>query len=284
MSSKADVSGAGIFFAAYRLQVQIAIHIQPVIMSHHNSVVISCEVFAIIRKKIVTAAIGKPAPVHVDHDGAFVGTIDLGCPKIKAQAVLTGYRGSCATMEYECIFIRIREILSIGVEVSGILVGTDPTILQRVANSGPRLGTRRGREAPCTGCGSTIGHAFENVHAVPPKAADFSSGRFRDGPARGNHLAISTAGREGLFGRSCHDPLCSDFWEQDASTCPSRSQSCSLANEQTPSLKTRLWLTFRLSFDSSSVLGSVIQKCSLNPLKTLSEDQIALPWEEGHWK
>jgi len=29
------------------------------------------------------------------------------------------YGGSCTTMEYECVFVRIREILPIGVEVSG---------------------------------------------------------------------------------------------------------------------------------------------------------------------
>jgi hypothetical protein len=187
-------------------------------------------------------------------------------------------------MEYECIFIRIREILSIGVEVSGILVRTDPTILQRIANSGPGLGTRRGHEAPCTSSGSTIGHAFENVHAVPPKAADLSSGRFSDGSVRGSNLAVSTTNRDGLFGRSFCGALWSDFWEQDARTYASRSQSCNLANEQTTFLKKRCWLTIRLPFDSFRILGSVIQKCSLNPLKTLSEDQIELPWEEGHWK
>ena len=33
-------------------------------------------------------------------------------------------------MQYECIFVRIREILPIGVDVSGILAGADSTKLQ----------------------------------------------------------------------------------------------------------------------------------------------------------
>jgi hypothetical protein len=112
------------------LKVQIAIHIEPVIMSYHNNVVISREVFAVVGKEIVAASTGKPAPVHVNHHWAFMGGLDLRCPKIKAQAVLTGYCGSGASMEYEGIFICIRKILSVGVEVSGILARAHPTILQ----------------------------------------------------------------------------------------------------------------------------------------------------------
>src|SRR5258708_25712349 len=99
-------------------------------MGHHNSVVISREVFAIVRKKIVPTASGKPAPVHINHHWAFMGTIDLRCPKVKAQAVLTGYCGSPTTMKNKCIFIFIRKILSICVEVAGILARADPALVQ----------------------------------------------------------------------------------------------------------------------------------------------------------
>ena len=105
-------------------------------------------------------------------------------------------------MEYECIFIRTREILSIGVKVSAILVRTDTTILQRVANSAPGLGTRRRHEAPWARSGSTIVHAFENVDAVPAEATDFPSGRFCNGFVGGNNPAVSTTGRCKRFGRS----------------------------------------------------------------------------------
>jgi hypothetical protein len=132
------------------LKVQVAIHVQPVIVSDHNNVVISRKVFAIIGKEIVTAATGKAAPVHVNHDWAFVGAIDFVCPEIKAQAILARNCGSCTAVEYEGIFIRIREILSVGVEVSGILAWTHPTILQCVANSAPRLGFHWRHEAVCT--------------------------------------------------------------------------------------------------------------------------------------
>jgi hypothetical protein len=111
-------------------------------------------------------------------------------------------------MEYECIFIRTREILFIGVEVSAILVRTDTTILERVANSAPGLGTRRRHEAPWASCGSAIGHAFENVHAVPPEAAYFSSGRLGNGFVGGNNPAVSTTGRCKRFRRSFRLALC----------------------------------------------------------------------------
>src|ERR1700746_3517808 len=193
---QAHVRRAGIFFAPKFLKVQIAIYIQPVIVSNHNNVVISCEVFAIVGKKIVTAAIGKPTSMHVNHDRTFMGTIDLGCPKIQAEAILTRDCGSGTPLEYECIFICIREVLSISNEMSGILVRTDATILQRVANSAPRLRTRWRHEAPCARSGGTIGHAFEKIHTVAPKAADFSSHRFRNRSVRGHNRAVSTSGRD----------------------------------------------------------------------------------------
>src|ERR1700758_2642024 len=98
-------------------------------MSNHHNIVISCQVFAVIRKEIMTAATRKPTSMHVNHDRTFMGAVDLGCPKIQAEAILTGDCGSGTTMKYECIFICIREILFVGVKVSGILVRTAATIL-----------------------------------------------------------------------------------------------------------------------------------------------------------
>ena len=71
-------------FASEFLKVQIAIHIQSVIMSHHNNVVISREVFAIVGKEIVPTATGKAAAVHVNHDWTIVGAVDLRGPQIEA--------------------------------------------------------------------------------------------------------------------------------------------------------------------------------------------------------
>src|SRR6476646_7260799 len=177
------------------LAFRIVVHCARAIELHRCSA-FRGEVFAIAGKEIVTAATGKAAPVHVNHHWAFMVAVDLGCPKIKAQAVFAWNCGGCTTMEHECIFIiRTREIFSIGVEVSAILVRTDTTILQRVANSAPGLGTRRRHEAPWVSCGSTMGPAFENVHAVPAEAAYFSSGRLGDGFIRGNNPAVSTTGR-----------------------------------------------------------------------------------------
>src|ERR1700746_2179587 len=102
-------------------------------------------------------------------------------------------------MEYECILVRIRKIL-LSVEVSAILVRTDSTILQCIANPAPRLGTRRGDEATLASCGRTIGQAFEDVQAVPPKSADLSGDRLGNGCVRGSNLVVSTTAHDGLVG------------------------------------------------------------------------------------
>jgi hypothetical protein len=59
-------------------------------MGDHNNIVISREAFAIVGKEIMPAATGKPTAVHVNHDRAFMAAVDLGCPKIQAQAVFAG--------------------------------------------------------------------------------------------------------------------------------------------------------------------------------------------------
>jgi len=68
----------------------------------------------------------------------------------------------------------------------------------------PVQGSKTGRrpEAPFTSGASAIGHAIENVHAIPPGTAYFSSGRPGNGFVGGNTPAVSTTGRCKRFGRS----------------------------------------------------------------------------------
>jgi len=110
--------------------------------------------------------------MHVNHDWAFVATVDLGCPKIEAQAVFADYCG-CTTMEHKRLFIPVREILSLAIETSGVLDRTNLTILQSTTNSGPGFRTGRRPEALFTSGASAIGHAFENVHAFRRKPRIF---------------------------------------------------------------------------------------------------------------
>jgi len=145
--------------------------------------------------------------MHVNHDWAFVATVDLGCPKIEAQAVFADYCG-CTTIEHKRLFIPVREILSLTIETSGVLDRTNLTILQSTTNSGPGFRTGRRPEAPSTSGASAIGHAFENVHTVPPEAAYFSSGRLGNGFVGGYNAVVSTTGRCKRFGRSFRLALC----------------------------------------------------------------------------
>jgi len=141
------------------------------------------------------AATGKPTAMHLNHDWAFMAAVDLGCPEIEAQAVFAGYCGCCTTMEHKRLFIPVREVLSLVIETSGVLARANLTILQSTTNSGPGFRTGRWPEAPFTSGASAIGHAFKNVHAVPPEAAYFSSDRLGNGFVRGNDPAVSTTGR-----------------------------------------------------------------------------------------
>jgi len=142
--------------------------------------------------------------MHVNHDWAFMAAVDLGCPKIQAQAVFDGYCG-CTTMEHKRLFIPVREVLSLAVETSEGRARANLTILQSTTYSGPGFRTGRRPEASDA---SAIGHALENVHAVPPEAAYFSSGRLDNGFVGGKDPAVSTTGRCKRFGRSFRLALC----------------------------------------------------------------------------
>src|SRR5437016_4918724 len=173
-------------------KVEIAIHVQPMIVSHYDRTMIAGETLAVIGKKIMAAAAGKSSAVHVDHDRTLTGAIDLLCPKIEAQAVLAGDRGGRATMQHERVFVRVGEVFPVSIKVRRVLVRAHASILQRVANSLPGFGLDWRHEALRASCGGTIGHTFENVHPVPLEAADFPSGCFGDRcRVRGNDRAAS---------------------------------------------------------------------------------------------
>jgi len=150
------------------------------IVSHHDYVMIAGETLTVIGKKVMAAAAGKSAAVHINHDWAFMRAIDLRCPKIEAQAILAWDRGSRATMQHELIFVGGRKVFPVGIEGRRVLVRANASILRRVANPTPRFGLDWRHEAPSTRRGGAIRYAFENVHTVPPEAADFAAGCFCD--------------------------------------------------------------------------------------------------------
>ena len=79
-------------------------------------------------------ASGETASVHEDHDRAFMRTIDLWCPEIHSQAVFAWHRGGGTSMKQKGIFVGIREVFSVHIEVCGILLWTNSPICERVAN------------------------------------------------------------------------------------------------------------------------------------------------------
>src|SRR6201982_727822 len=109
------------------------------IVIHHHHVVITSKAFAIIGKKVVSGSSGETASMIEDHDRAFMRTVDLRCPKIHSQAVFAWHRGGGPPMEQKGILIGIRKVLSVHIEVCGILLGADSTVCKRVANPRPWL-------------------------------------------------------------------------------------------------------------------------------------------------
>src|SRR6266566_7321835 len=140
------------------------------------------------------AASGKSSAMHVDHDRAFMGGVDFRCPKIEAQAVLAGHCSRRTAMQHECVFVGVRQVFPVSVEVSGVLARTDTSKLQRIANSRPRFWLGGRHEAVRAGSRCPIGYALENVNAVPLESANLSRSSFCGSCSvrSNNHTASAT--------------------------------------------------------------------------------------------
>src|SRR5208282_6819859 len=97
------------------------IDIQTMVVSYNDNIVIAGETLAVVREKIMPAAVRKTSAVHIDHDWAFMGGIDFRCPKIDTQTVLTGHRGKRTAMQNECIFIGVSQVFPVSIKVRRIL-------------------------------------------------------------------------------------------------------------------------------------------------------------------
>src|SRR5580692_7710506 len=144
------------------------------IVIHYNHIVVTGEAFAIIGKKVMPGASREAASMHEDHDRAFMRTVDLGCPEIHSQAVFAWNCGGGSTVKQKDILVGIREILSVHIEVCGILLWTDSPVCKRVANPCPWFGLGCWHEAPWAGGRSAVWDAFENVDSVSLISADFA--------------------------------------------------------------------------------------------------------------
>src|SRR5258707_4496490 len=139
----------------------------------------------------MSAASDKCSAVHVDHDRAFIGGVDVRCAKIEAQTVLAGNRGERTAMQHECIFVGVRQVFPVSIEVSRVLARTDTAILQRIANSRPRLWFGGRHEAVRAGGRCPVGYTLENVNTVPLESANLPCSGFCDSCSVGsnNHTA-----------------------------------------------------------------------------------------------
>src|SRR5580704_9222396 len=103
-------------------------------------------------------------------------------------------------MEQECVFVVARQVMSVGIEVRGELLWTNPAIGQRVANSGPGFRFGRWHKAPGSGGRRAVWHAFESVYAVPLESTDLASACLHHRSLVGsNDLAASTRDRGRLW-------------------------------------------------------------------------------------
>jgi hypothetical protein len=169
------------------------------IVIHHHHVVITSEAFSIIGKKVVSGASGETASMHEDHDGAFMRTVDLRCPKIHSQAVFAWHCGGGSPMEQKGILVGIREVLSVHIEVCGILLWANSTVCKRVANPGPWLRFGCWHKAPRARGRSAIWYAFENVDSISLKSTDFArAGLYHSSQVGTNDIASRTWNDDGL--------------------------------------------------------------------------------------
>src|ERR1035441_5146994 len=95
------------------------------IVIYDNDVVIARETVAFVGEKIVAAATGESSSVHVDHDRAFTRTVNLRCPNIDAQAVFTRHSDCRSAMKEKAVFVGVRQVLSIHIEVRGVVLWAD---------------------------------------------------------------------------------------------------------------------------------------------------------------
>ena len=97
-------------------------------------------------------------------------------------------------MKHKCVFIGVREVLSVGIKVRRVMSWTNAAILERVANPFPGLRPGGRHEAPLAGGRGTVRYAFKNVHAVPLKPTDLPCGRFCNRRSIGRSDRSSPAG------------------------------------------------------------------------------------------
>src|ERR1700757_3100553 len=58
-------------------KIEIAIHVEAVIVVYNHDIVIARKALSLIGKKVVPAASGKSSSVHVDHHPALIGSLNF---------------------------------------------------------------------------------------------------------------------------------------------------------------------------------------------------------------
>jgi len=119
------------------------------------------------------AATGVSSPCMYTIIRAFMGRMDLRCPKIEAQTILARHGGGRAAMEHKCVFVSVCQVPFRRYQSapSHALGKTRPYC--NALRIPFRLGTGGRHEAPLTGGRGTVGYSFKGVHTVPLKPAIF---------------------------------------------------------------------------------------------------------------
>src|SRR5580658_5225539 len=87
-----DIGGHCKLVSTNGRKIEIAVHIQTMIVSYDQNIVIARETFAFVGEKIVVAAARESSSMHVDHNRALVRTVNLRCPDVDAQAVFARHK------------------------------------------------------------------------------------------------------------------------------------------------------------------------------------------------
>ena len=152
---------------------------------------ITREAFAVIGKKVVPEPPEKPPPCMKTMTGRLFAPLILLVSKDSLAGVFAWHcRGGPLL---KGILVRICEILSVHIEVRGILLWADSTVCKRVANPRPWFRFGCWHEAARAGGRSAVWYAFEAVNSVPLKSSNFARACLYDrGGVRTNDFASRT--------------------------------------------------------------------------------------------
>jgi hypothetical protein len=179
-----NVAGMRVFLAAQFAQIQISEHVEAMIYCHHDDVVLSGKIAAVIHGPVGRGS-RVTATVEPHHHGPFAAS-DTGSPDVQVETILATVSIVLRLLRHGLGNENRRNLRRCGSK------------LQRVAHSRPRLNFQGRHEASRTLRRSAIRHALKGDGLALHRASDLAGISLRDrtggSPFRsGSHSAKRSA-------------------------------------------------------------------------------------------